>query len=67
MLLGIWILKSRVYFAKVRPDKVAEQTLLMLQSRCRLQRLVVNGALCTENLGRGIVVMDSAEDGNDLS
>jgi hypothetical protein len=30
MLLGIWILKSRAFFAKVRPDKLAEQILLML-------------------------------------
>ena len=30
MLLGIWILRSRAFFAKVRPDKLAEQILLML-------------------------------------
>jgi hypothetical protein len=29
MLLGIWILRSRAFFAKVRPDKLAEQILLM--------------------------------------
>jgi hypothetical protein len=26
VLLGIWIRKSRAFFANVRPDKVAEQT-----------------------------------------
>jgi hypothetical protein len=30
MLLGIWMLRSRAFFAKVRPDKLAEQILLML-------------------------------------
>jgi hypothetical protein len=30
MLLGIWILKSRAFFVKVRPDKLAKQILLTL-------------------------------------